>query len=151
MAENKRFQILQAFFNVVNGCVPPDDGQWRKVDMKPILRIQPQECPAFYVFDFQEKVIEESKQRNELVRATLYIIFEFWVHHTLSDNPSEKMNKILWEVQQQLAGSDLGGLAQAVTEIGSKFKVESAEQRVVSAEVAYSVTYVRKTSVIPSS
>lgn len=139
----KRTQIIDAFHQKVLEVVPPDDGLWRKESKKPILRVMPQECPAFYVFDFQEKVIQESKQVNEKVRATLYIILEFWIHHNLSEEPSDKLNSILWEIQKSFAGSTLDHLVQTVNEIGSKFKVESAEQRVVSAEVAYSVTYVR--------
>lgn len=140
---SKRTEILNAFYLEVSGILVPEDGQWRKRDKKPILRVLPQECPAFYVFDFQEKVIEESRKSNEKVRATVYLILEFWVHHNLSEEPSDKLNGVLEEVQKRLAGSTLGHLVQSLNEIGSKFKVESAEQRIVSAEVAYSATYVR--------
>lgn len=144
MSDPQRTQIFEAFYAEMESIVPPEDNTWRKKDKKPILRVTGVECPAFYVFDFQEQVIEESKQNNELVRAKLFIILEFWVQHTLSDSPSARLNAILWEVQQKFGASTLGGLAQSVSEVGSKFKMESAEERIVSAEVAYRVTYVRK-------
>lgn len=143
MSKSKRSLIFEAFYQEVSKLKPAESGTWRKKDRKPILRIGAQECPAFYVFDFQEKVTQEARQRNEKVQATLYIILEFWIHHTLSEDPSDKLNSILWDIQQAFAGNTLGGLCQIVSEVGSKFKVESAEQRVVSAEVAFSITYIR--------
>lgn len=136
-----RSRIAKAFNTLVSD-IP--EITWRKKSSSPILRIQPQECPAFYTFDFQEQVIEESEQTNELVRAKLFIILEFWVHTTLSDDSSDMLNDVLWKIQKTTMKNKLGGLVQRISEVGSKFKVESAENRIISAEVAFQITYVRR-------
>lgn len=140
--EPKRTQILKAFYETVK-AVPPPGGVWRRTERAPLLRVSPPECPAFYVFDFQEQIIEESKQSNEICRCALFVILEVFVTHTLSDNPSDVLNKILAPIQQAFLGNRLGNLVQVVSEVGSKFKVESLEQRQVSAEVAFRMTYFR--------
>lgn len=140
----KRSQILDAFYKKVLASLPPPDSRWRKAEKYPLLRVTPQECPAFYVFDFQEQVIEEAKNKNDLVRAKVFIVLEIFVQHTLSVNPSDMLNLALQPIQSALLGDTLGGLVQRVSEVGSKFKVESAENRLVSAEVAFYATYFRK-------
>lgn len=141
---SKRYDILEAFHAVVAANPPAGEVKWRKDSKSPILRPSVQECPSFYVFDFQEQVIEEAKQKNDLCRAKLFIMLEIFVVHTLSDEPSEVLNNALAPLQQALQGNTLGGLAQKVSEVGSKFKVESQEQRMVSAEVAFYATYFRR-------
>lgn len=140
----KRSQILEAFYQQVKATIPPPDNRWRRTEKVPILRAMPQECPAFYVFDFQEQVLEEAKSKNDMVRAKLFIMLEIFVQHTLSDNPSDMLNLALAPIQSALLGNTLGGLVQRVSEVGSKFKVDSAENRLVSAEIAFYATYFRK-------
>lgn len=143
MEVSKRTKILDAFYEIVASVTPEDSSGWRRSEKSPITRVNPPECPAFYVFDFQEQIVGESAQHNELVQPQLYIILEFWTTLALREDASGKLNSMLWAIQKKLQGTKLGGLAQKVTEVGSKFKIDSQEQRIVSAEVAYRVTYIR--------
>lgn len=142
MEASPRSGIITAFFEKVK-LVGTPEGPWRMAEKSPILRVQPQQCPAFYVFDFQEHVVEESRQTNDLVRAKLYVMLEIFASHNLSTNPSDLLNNLLYPIQQELQGDTLDGRCQRVSEVGSKFKIDSAEQRLISAEVAFQIIYVR--------
>lgn len=141
MAKAKRAAILDAAYGLVSsipGVV------WKLKSDKPLLRVGQENCPAFYIFDFQEQITATAKPSTEIVQAKVFLIMEFWAIHALNQKPSEILNDILVRVQQALGASKLDGLAQEVEEVGSKFKVESAEARLVSCEVVFAVTYMRK-------
>lgn len=145
IADSKRTQIAKAFFDLVAATSPPEEKVWRKKERHPILRVGVSDCPAFYTFDFQEQVTQLNPQKGEIVTAQVYMILEFWVHHKLSEEPGDLLNSILWQVQRAVATDNaLKNLCSGVDEVGSKFKVDSAEQQLVSCESAFRITYTRK-------
>jgi len=144
----KRFDILSAIFVEIEKLEVSEHVPWRTKLKGPLLSVAPQMCPAFYVFDFQEDVLQETEIPNA-VRCKLFVVCEAWLQHTLSDDVSCQLNDILLKIQNIFETREhyrLGGLAQKISEIGSKFKITSVQDRIASVEIVYEVMYIRQTN-----
>lgn len=144
---SKRVQVRDAIYQEIASIQTPVGFAWRTKRKQPILRTPANtECPAFYLFDFQENV-GPPKRYTDTDRK-LFVIVEYWLSHALNEEPSDALNAVLWEIQKKLVGNNLGGLATLVFEVSSKFKLASIENRVVVAEIILQVDYsTRKTDV----
>lgn len=139
----KRTKILNQFHNEILTVGKVGELIWRKTAKAPFVPVGSAECPAFYVFDFQEQRIEGSAQRGALVRSKLYMLCKIYVHVTLTDDASAELNWVMWTVQNALQGSNLDGLVQLLIEFGSRSMIENGQQRVVSAEMVWQADYSR--------
>lgn len=143
---SKRDLVRTSLFSLIKSLGDGSKGFiWRTAKQNPITKLPSQpECPAFYLFDFQEIVEQRvSPNQGNAIRVKTIFMFEFWVSHTYSDTVSEKLNEILYLVQGALLGSNLNGLVQSLDEVGSKFKIDSEDQRIASCEFIFEATYVR--------
>ena len=139
-----RYIILEEFFKRISSL-----SGWKKTSQNPFNTISPQQCPSFFVFDFHENVLQQSKI-PERIKCELMILVKFWVTHTPSDIASKILNSKLQEIQALFQnnrsindGYNLGGKVQLVTEVSSQFKIESISQRVSLCEILYRADYIR--------
>lgn len=140
-----RTQIVSSFYDEVAKIGDGTFGwKWKRKQDYPITRPVNTDCPCFYIFDYQEKVIDESKSINELIKRQLIIVLEFYIVHTLSDSPSKELDKILLPIENNFQANRLNGLVMKLSELGSKKRVESFEQRMVAAQMLYQADYVTK-------
>lgn len=147
---SKRFDILQAFYNVIEELENDEELRvnefiWRQKGLVPFISVSPQKCPAFYVFDFKEDIKRESKLPL-VAECELYIICEIWIQLNLSNEASQELNFIIEKIQhafQQKENYRLNGLVQRVIEQGSEFKIISKESRIVSCEILFKLLYIR--------
>jgi len=139
---SKRTVLVKQFFDelaaIGNGAL---GWEWRRKEMFPLPRINIVECPAFTVFDYQEKVVRESANSNDFSRRQLLLVTEIYVHHTLSDLPSETLDGVLGDVEEGMQGTNLQRMAQRVSLLGSKKRLDSFEQRIVSVQLVHAVFY----------
>jgi len=65
---------------------------------------------------------------------------EIWMTHNLSDSASTLLNEVLDAVRTNIQGWT-ADMEFSMEEIGNKYKVESIEDRVISAQILYLLKY----------
>jgi len=141
---SKRAKIVEAIMAQVRKVETVDAAwKWRTIAKDPLLSMPNVYTPAVSVFDFQEQTREDVKPSVEIAAKRLFVLVEFWVEKANDQNSSEVLDTVLAKIQKWVfADPTCGGLAQSITEAGSKHKVESKEQVLLMGEVVFIVNYI---------
>jgi hypothetical protein len=148
-----RYEILEAIYQEISDIDKVytfNNFLWKHKSKGPIINLVPKFCPGFYVFDFQEDVLETVTQRDTL-RCRLTVVVEFWVKNKVNDEASENLNEILMRVQNVIENiwkNRLKGQVQTITELGSKYKIPDYRNKIASCELMFAVTYFRQTNLL---
>lgn len=141
---SKRAKIVEAILQQIRKVETVDAAWiWRTIAKDPLLSMPKVYTPAVSVFDFQEQTREDVKPSGEIAAKRLFVLVEFWAEKALNQNSSEVLDMVLAKIQKWVfADPTCGGLAQSITEAGSKHKVESKDQVLLMGEVVFVVNYI---------
>lgn len=154
---SRRTAIVESFFQLIkkvgDGSIELPSGEfllWRYAAKEPLFKVPDiTKLPSMNVFDFQERVLTQSDPLPHLVDARLFLVLEVVVAHALEGDASTEIDAVIWPIQKVVALTGLRDpegrhLCKNLKEVGSKTKIESNTQRIVSCEMAWSVDYSRK-------
>lgn len=140
MSTSKREQIVESLFSLLKSRSCFD---WKLSSREPFVTVRGVDCPALSVFDYQEDPVAASQSR-ELVELRLLVVVEFWVQVKPTEVTSTKLNSVLDSIREQLQPQFLSLAPRKIRELGNKFSIESANEKIATGSVLVEILYFDK-------